>query len=46
MNILYTSKMENNLLLITIIINKRFNISIKNGRVNILKDNKLIVIII
>ena len=38
--------MESNLLLITIIMDKGFNISMKNRRVDILKDNKLIIITI
>ena len=46
MNVLYTPKIESNLLLTTIIIDKGFNISMKNRRVDILKDDKLIAITI
>ena len=35
--------MENNLLSITIIIDKEFNILIKNRKIDILKDNKIII---
>src|SRR5579871_5049906 len=45
-NILYILEIDNNLLSTTIIIDKGFNIEMKDGQVKIFKDDKIIATII